>query len=229
MEKALGMFVVLLFALAMTGVAESHWTDNVKIQATVHMGDFVVGWLDIKGTWDNEPGLPVPKDVGKISASLADPKTSVHTGKTIYHTLNVLIDNGYPQYEAWCEADLKNAGTIPAHIVEVNIVPMAGLVIGDEWYDYDGFPLGWELDNAITGKPVLNVELYKFEEVTPPALALLPHSVVCNQIDPCHDIPVYLHIDIKQAGAEECHTYNFSINILAVQWNKAWEYLPTKE
>ena len=222
MKNALGMFVVLLVALAMTGVAVSHWSDNVQVQGTVHMGDFIVGWLDIKGCSDSDDGIP-GKDTAEVNCWLdrESAETSVHHDPpvTVYHTLVVEVENAYPHYWAQCDVDIKNAGTIPAHIVEITVAG-TGLVAVENKWDGNGNPIGWRLDNARTGLEVLNIELYKFglvESVRPKV------SLICNQIDPCQDEVVYLWLEVKQT-AEECHTYEFTIDILAVQWNMAWEW-----
>jgi len=224
MEKALGMFMVLIIALAMTGVAVSHWSDNVQVQGTVHMGDFIVGWLDIKDCSDSDDPFP-GKDLAEVKCRLEDPETSVHHEPpvTIYHTLVVEVENAYPHYWAQCVVDIKNAGTIPAHIVEITVAG-TGLVAVENKWDGNGRPIGWRLDNARSGKEVLNIELYKFLPLADLSVSVRPKmSLICNQIDPCQDEVVYLWLDIKQT-AEECHTYEFTIDILAVQWNMAWEW-----
>ena len=218
-KKMMATFAVLMMALSVAGFAYAHWSDMVYIEGTVEMGDFLVGWLDIKECEDIDLYWPVPKEVATLTCDLQDPETGVHhidpeTGlpETVYHTLVVTVENAYPQYEAYCKVNLKNAGTIPAHIVDVIMIPGPGLVISDVWFDINGNPIGWQLDDATTLLPVLNIELYK---------QLTDLSLVCNQIDPCTAEPVDLWFEVKQDGVEECHTYTFSIEIEAIQWNKA--------
>jgi len=214
MKKAMGMFAALIVSLAMTGVAFAHWSDMVYIEGQVKMGDFLVGWLDIKYCEDSDD---FDKDVADVDCWLEDPEDSVHhePPQTVWHTLVIEVTNAYPQYWAFCKVNLKNAGTIPAHIVDVIMKPGAGLHITTTYFDANGNPVGWELNDDVTGLPVLNIYLYK---------QLTEMSLVCNQIDPCTEEPVDVMIDVKQEGAEECHTYEFSIDILAVQWNKAYEW-----
>ncbi|MEM3737483.1 MAG: hypothetical protein QXJ75_05315 [Candidatus Bathyarchaeia archaeon] len=213
-SKALVLPLVLMMALSVTGVAAAHWSDTVKINGTVYMGDLIVGWDEIIDCWDNENENSPPKDVGDVSCSLSDEERSTHTGKYVYHKLSVNLTNVYPQYEAWCKATLTSAGTIPAHIISATITPGAGLVIGETFYDVNGRVIGWELDNAETGGPVLNVYVTKQETGL---------SLVCNQIDPCDDEAVDVYIDVKQDGTQECHTYTFDIEFEAIQWNKVGE------
>lgn len=219
MRKAIGMFTSLIVALAMTGVAVAHWSDSVQIEGEAHMGDFLVGWLDVKECEDIDLHWPEPKEVADLTCELEDPETGVHHEpvQTVYHTLVVTVENAYPQYEAYCKVNLKNAGTIPAHIVDVIMTPGPGLEISYVDVDGAGNPIGWLLDNAETGDPVLAIELYK---------QLTELSLVCNQLEPCTAEPVDLWLEVIQDGAEECHTYEFSIEIIAWQWNKAGEYVP---
>ena len=218
MKKAIGMFAALATALAMTGVAFAHWSDMVYIEGEVKMGDFLVGWRDIKMCDDSDLYQTPPKEVAALDCWLEDREDSVHhyPPETVWHTLVVVVENAYPQYWAKCKVNLKNAGTIPAHIVDVIMIPGAGLHITTTYTDANGNPVGWELNDDVTGLPVLNIYLYKQETEM---------SLVCNQIDPCTEEPVDVMIDVKQEGAEECHTYTFSIEIVAWQWNKAGEYV----
>ena len=64
------------------------------------------------------------------------------------------------------------------------------------------------------GVPEAIINLYIYKQLTGAPL-------VCNQLDPCTDEPVDIVLEFKQE-AEECHTYRFVIEILAVQWNKAY-------
>jgi len=160
MKNALGMFVVLMVALAMTGVAVAHWSDTVQIEGTVYMGDFIVGWRNIvDNRGEND-------EIASLKCTLEDPETSVHhtPAVTVYHTLKVEIDNAYPEYWARCWVNLKNAGTIPATIVEYKMTPGPGLEIGENlympWVPPSPYSFqGWRLDNADTKKPVMVVKL----------------------------------------------------------------------
>ena len=213
-KKIMATFVVLMFALSIAGFVYAHWSDYVYIEGTVKMGDLIVGWEEIIMCWDNEPDLPIPKDIGDVECDLELPEDSVHHEPpcTVFHKLVVTVTDAYPQYEATCKVTIKNAGTIPAHIINIIMTPGAGLVISSTWDDVNGNPIGWELDDATTGDPVLNIELTK---------QLTGLSLVCNQLDPCTPEEVDLWLEIKQDGAEPCHTYTFSMEIEAIQWNKA--------
>ena len=213
--KKIGLLaLVLVFALGAVGVGYAHWFDEVYIEGTVEMGDFLVGWEDIILEEDSDDDGKDPCD---MVCTLEDPETSVHHEPvaTVHHTLVVYIDNGYPQYWGLNKVTIKNAGTIPAHIVDVIVTPGTGLATATvvSW-DTNGNPVDWELCNA-AGDPVLDLVICKQETGL---------SLICNQLEPCTAEPVDVWVEIKQDGAEECHTYEFSVTIIAVQWNKADEY-----
>jgi hypothetical protein len=213
--KKIGLVVLaLVCALGTLGVSYAHWSDELYIEGTVEMGDFLVGWEDILLEEDSDD---LDKDVCDMVCTLEDPETGVHHEpvQTVYHTLDVYIDNGYPQFRGLNKVTIKNAGTIPAHIVDVIVTPGTGLASAVEAsWDVNGNPIDWELRNA-DGLAVLDLEIYKQETEL---------SLICNQLDPCLAEPVDVWVEIKQDGAEECHTYEFSVTIIAVQWNKADEY-----
>jgi hypothetical protein len=80
-------------------------------------------------------------------------------------------------------------------------------------WDINGNPVDCELYGP--EGLVLDLELYKQETGL---------SLICNQLEPCTAEPVDVLVEIKQDGAEECHTYGFDVEIVVVQWNKADEY-----
>jgi hypothetical protein len=41
------------------------------------------------------------------------------------------------------------------------------------------------------------------------------------QMEPCNAYDVSIDIDFKQE-AEECHTYEFYVEMVAIQWNKLY-------
>jgi hypothetical protein len=229
-KKATALFVTLMMALSAVGVAYATWFDTVQIEGTIHMGDFLVGILDIKECSDSEPP---EKDYSSIECELANPETGVHhidpeTGEpqTVWHTLIVTVNDAYPSIIYLCKFDLKNAGTVPAHIAFVDIIgekkDSNGTVItGLVWNDPEGDGCGslwedWDGSGNVTAGDVevINLCLIKQETGAP---------LVCNQLEPCTEEPVDLIIHLKQE-AQECHIYQFSVTIWALQWN--WPALP---
>jgi hypothetical protein len=226
MEKALGMFTVLLVALAMTGVAVSRWTDNVKIEGTVHMGELIVGFLDNSVTWyETTNGVPEtefdhPKPwVCDATVQLSDFRTSVHhvPPVTVGHKMTIDINNAYPQWDLHIDFVLKNAGTIPATLVDCmgegrDVTDEEDLILTDDW-KWDATLGAWVIDGEVwdeSGHLIMNLHVE----------AHVPEDL---QLEPCNNYPVHIDLDFKQT-AEECHTYTFWAEFVFVQWNKAWEF-----
>ncbi|UCH57361.1 MAG: hypothetical protein JSV18_00070 [Candidatus Bathyarchaeota archaeon] len=137
-----------------------------------------------------------------------------HTLKDGYKMLIFVIHNAYPQYEVhFPTVVLHNIGTIPIHIIAINIwdptgvlnwvwtaPPPASPAEGFFWKDLDGdgvYDPGEE--------EIMNIDIVNF---------------VCVQIDPCQSTKGEVDIDFKQP-AEECHTYYFALEFVGIQWNKA--------
>ena len=210
MKKVMAMFALLMIALSVAGFAYATWSDSVQIEGTVEMGELIFGILDNSvTTWDNEPGLPVPKDVADCWAVLDDFETSVHhePPETVAHVMYITVDNAYPQYEQWIKFALKNAGTIPVHIIEVTITGYDETDMEVLTYD----PVAGGFVDPVQGL-IINFDFYK--------QATLDPVEPCQQIDPCTEEWVEIYMDFKEE-AEPCHTYTFKIYIEAVQWNKA--------
>jgi len=207
--KVMAIFATLIVALSVAGIVYAHWTDSVQIEGTVHMGELIVGILDIKSIEDSDD---LTKDPCDTTVTLDDPQMSVHHDppQTVYHEMYVTVDNGYPQYWVKIKFDLKNAGTIPAHIIALTIVDIPG----DEElvWQYDPLTDTWEGKDPITLDPIINLYIRKQSGA----------PLVCNQLEPCTDEPCDLWFELKQP-AKECHTYDFKIHIEAIQWNK---YVP---
>lgn len=231
-KKIIGMFALLIMTLSVVGFAYATWVDSLEIKGTVHMGDLIVGILDIKEADDNEmekyPDKP-DKWVNDVLVDLFDPEDSVHhtPAVTVFHTMTVRLTVGYPCLKAWVVFDLKNAGSIP---VKIKSITVTGYDVKDgedlTWVDEDADPLtvvggledptGQFTDPAI----VLNLEVWKLPDYVGPGFWGVFEAPIGNQLHPCNDVPVLLWIEVKQE-AEECHTYEFTITIEAAQWN--WE------
>jgi len=226
MEKVIGMFVVLMVALGMTGVAVAAWTDTVQIEGTVKMGELIVGFLDGSVEWyETTNGVPEerfipPKPwVANATVELSDFETSVHHDppQTVGHKMTIDINNAYPQWDLHIDFDLKNAGTIPATLVDIagggrDETDDEDLILTDGW-EWDGEIGAWVIDAEVwdeSGHLIMNLYVE----------AYVPRDL---QLEPCTEYPVHIDLDFKQT-AEECHTYTFWAEFVFVQWNKAWEY-----
>jgi len=230
-KKMFGTFAVLILALSAAGLVYAHWSDMVDIEATVEMGSLTFGFSRIVGSWDWED-YANEKEVGNGVCTLSEPETDVHSGKTVYKLLTFTITAAYPQYWAINKFALDNAGTIPVKIQRVTIILPDGFSAvpspdypGAMWEVYDDRP-----------KMIYNIWLYKQPldwGYTPPDWTICPpwefpgpfgdiygmRALKGNQIEPCNELLTEMLVDPKQ-DAEECHTYTFSIEIEAIQWNK---------
>jgi predicted ribosomally synthesized peptide with SipW-like signal peptide len=231
--KLSAVFMISVMALAGTGIAYAAWYDSVSIEATVHMGDFITGWLKpvevnetTNGVWegDENQAWEAKPWVADTTVMLTTPETSVHhTPKvTVYKKMYINVSNAYPQYDAHIIAKLKNAGTIPGVIC-----PDFKIFMYDE---KDNHELQFRIDSGptwVTGMYGSGYEI-KGAVVDPVVGDIINFDVffevedVIWQIDPCNAYNVTIDIDFKQA-AEECHTYTFTIDIVTIQWNKDYQ------
>jgi hypothetical protein len=226
-EKVMATFAAILITLSMVGVAYAAWYDTVTIKAEVHMGELIVGWLDTYCLLETTNGFPEdeaghgfePKPwVANTTVDFFLPETSVHhdPNVTVYKLLYVLVENAYPQYDVHLKAFLKNAGTIPACLI-----PDFKLVFRDIKDNQDltftitaqGFNgtchyVRGHIDDPVVG-PIINFDL----------MLCIPDPDM--QMEPCTAYDVYIDIDFKQE-AEECHTYTFAVDMVAIQWNKLY-------
>ncbi len=226
----LGTIAIMVVLLSMLGAVYAAWTDTIYIEATAEMGEFLVGILD--GSLEcYETTNDVPEEefkdpkpgVADCVCELSNFETSVHhePPQTVAKLLTIKVTNAYPQYDVHIRFALKNAGTIPAKLVRVD---MTGYDLKDdqeltfkidEWiFDPDEGDKGAWIGSGAVVDPVegaiINFDL----------IVYVPEDY---QLEPCTEYPVELSFDFKQE-AEECHTYEISISILAVQWNKADEF-----
>jgi hypothetical protein len=230
-KKMFGTFAVLIMALSVAGVVYAHWSDFVNVNITVEMGSVTFGFTRILASWDWED-YANEKEVGNGVCTLSKPVTDVHTGKTVYKLLTFNITAAYPQYWAINKFTLDNAGTIPVKIQSVKIILPMGFYYKDS-ADYPGAV--WDVYDA-RNMNVYNIWLYKQPldwGYTPPDWGWCPpwefpgpfgdvygiRALKGNQIEPCSELLSEILVDPKQ-DAEECHTYTFSIEIEAIQWNK---------
>jgi len=125
MKKAMGMFVALILALGMSGLAYATWSETLMISGTVNTGTVDVAWSEVDN-WDTElPG----KDVSWIACEIDAENPNL---------LHVTVTNAYPSIDYYNMVDIHNAGTIPVHLYDVivsNPNPDAVEVDITYWYD----------------------------------------------------------------------------------------------
>ena len=240
--KMIAAFIVTLMALSIFGFVYSAWYDYVYIEGTVHMGELIVGILSdpecpdryievvetTNGYPENERGHDFePKPwVANTTVTLEDFETSVHHDppQTVAHTMNITVDNAYPQYDVHIRGFLKNAGTIPAKLNDC---------------DFEGYDEKDDEELRYTGEWKWNGTAWVFEgeiwdngddNMWDNPLGSVDDVVIINlyvvvfapedmQLEPCNEYPFVITFDFKQE-AEECHTYTFEACFEFIQWNK---------
>lgn len=131
MKKAMGMFVALILALGMSGLAYATWMETLIISGTVNTGTVDVSWSEV-GSWDTDdyPYAPEGKDVSGIRCwiDLKDP-----------NLLHVEVTNAYPSIDYYNVVDIHCDGSIPVHLYEVFVSPTDPAVQVDisYWEDPD--------------------------------------------------------------------------------------------
>jgi hypothetical protein len=230
-KKILATFTILIIALSAAGFAYAHWLDSVLLDGTIDMGSLTFGFTRIVAEWDYEDYMDYPpeKDTGTGVCTLSEEVTDVHTGGTVYKVLTFTITDAYPQYWAINKFTLDNAGTIPIKIQSVTITLPAGFTLVES-IDYPGAM--WDVMDP-DGVLVYNIWLYKEPkdygagwENQPPWEFPGPFGDIYgvralegNQIEPLEELLTEICVDIKQTS-NECHSYTFTIEIEAIQWNK---------
>lgn len=230
-QKVLSMFLATLIATSIMGVTFAHWSDYVTVEGYAEMGSLTFGFTRIVAEWDSEvyEGYPPEKDTGEGVCVLSIPEEDEHTLMTVYKLLTFTITDAYPQYWAINKFTLDNAGTIPLciHSVVLTVDPGFSFVEdpaypGAKFFVYD--------DRALL---VYEIWLYKEPEdygagweIDPPWMFPGPYGDIygvrqlySNQIDPGEELLTEICVYFYQ-DAEQCHTYEFSIEIEGIQWNK---------
>ena len=223
-------FLGLVIALSLTGAGFAHWSDAAKIKGTMQMNSLTLAfdwveppicteyWFDAE-VGQLKVGEYLDKEVGNCTAWYSDNVTDLHTNKPGYKRLNIEVNNAYPQYYVHTTYILHNIGTVPLNIVGRSISgekrdSTGAVVYNLLWYDPDGNYDGslWEdVDNSgnVTAGDLEVINLTWVDRELP------------FQLDPCNKQKQEVDIDFKQA-AEECHSYTIHIDIIAIQWNKAY-------
>jgi hypothetical protein len=229
-KKLVAIPLLIAIALSIFGFTYAHWSDKITIDGTVHMGSLTLAF-------GNVPPIEPPscleyyeidgvlylgeykgKDVGSCSASYSGLVTDEHTEKYGYDTLNILVNNAYPQYYVRTTFRIHNIGTIPIDLAYYEITgekrDSTGKVIynliwyvPDPTYPYKGSL--WEDVNGNKIKDAGDIEVINLEITND-----LP-----IQLEPCHDNKEEIDMDFKQ-GAEECHTYTIHVTAVGIQFNK---------
>ena len=243
-KKIAAIMLIIAITLSAVGIVYAHWSDTATINGNIQMGTLTLAFTTAESPVATEyyhnpvpGGLPEwilgeaeGKDVGSCSANYRDLITDVHTGKPGYKTLNITIDNAYPQYAVHTTFISHNIGTVPLFIYGVSLVGEKKDHTGAHVFDL-------VLDcwvNTTSGH--IEGDIYEDRDssgtVSAGDLLVINFQIVDTlyplQIDPCKSEKQEIDIDFKQE-AEMCHTYLLTFSLLAVQWNKISEITyPTK-
>ncbi len=107
MKRLSILAVVLVVALALTGVAYGLWSTNLLASIDVQTGSVSAKFVNL--VWNEWPEVE-NKDVGTCSVALAADDE-----------LTVKIDNGYPGFGCDLSVVIKNTGSIPVKVQTIQI------------------------------------------------------------------------------------------------------------
>jgi hypothetical protein len=193
------------------------------------MGSITFGFTSIIAEWDAEDyyDYPAIKRTATTVCTMSDRVMDVHTGHYVNKTLTFSMVNATPEYWGINKFTLDNAGTIPVKIQSIN------LILPPDFYSVAGPGIGWDVFNATTDVYVYSIWLYnetlaidvyrQTHPMAPPWIMradLVPIVGLKGiQIDMLGENPAEICVVLPET-AQECHTYTFSIEIEAIQWNK---------
>jgi hypothetical protein len=178
MKKFGLLCLAIVLALGSLGVGFALWSDTLYIEGMVCTGEVDVEWTYC-GCSDVES-----KDVGTITCEIdgSDP-----------HILHFTVDNGYPCYEADCEVEFTNVGTVPVIIEDINIIP-EDFTNASAYGANDGELYVVYVDG-------ISLQLHPFPDE--------PHTSASS-----------LRIHVEQMAQEDT-CYHFDVEILVVQYNES--------
>jgi hypothetical protein len=227
-NKIMTIPIILIVALAFSGVAYAHWFDQVHVEGVVKGGTVNIAFDYAEPPLYSEfhlvagqliPGEYLGKDVGSGTAEYSIEDYDVHTGKLGYQLLTIDIECAYPCYHAYTTYKLHNIGTVPVNICKF-IISGARYTKDPEVFEYD---LLFVPDPNFQYKGTL-WEDRDHDGVVDPAVDVLVINIdVVNglpyQLDPCHTNKGEIDIHFKQE-ASQCHRYYIYVYVLGLQWNK---------
>ena len=222
----MGTLAILIIALSIAGIVYAHWTDTATIKGTVYMGSITFGFTHIIAEWDAEDyeGYVAKKCTASTVCTMSNPVTDVHTLCTVNKTLTFAMVNATPEYWGINKFNISNVGTIPVKIQGITFTLPAGFTL---YKKIDG--IEWQIQNTTSGKEVYEVWLYNETAdvdsfrvaypLAPPWTVGFPLTgIKGTQIDKLGSVPVEMAVYLPET-AQECHTYTFSIELDAIQWN----------
>jgi len=205
-KKLIALPLLIAIALSIAGYAYAHWYDEIKINGEVHMASCTLAFMELEPCveyyWKDGvryPGEPMGKEVANPTSWLTEEVTDVHSGKTGWKKMYILVENAYPCYEVHCTFVVRNIGTIPLDITGMTIIDLTGELTFTGRGTYDD---PWVGKNA-AGDEVINIWSI---------------NLVGEQMEPCIPEKAELDMHLKQPS-EECHHYFFEVAIEYEQYD----------
>ncbi|GAI40709.1 unnamed protein product, partial [marine sediment metagenome] len=104
MKKVMGIFVFLVVALLMVGVAVAYWSDSIQIEGTAHMAGMALVFDNseppVCTEFYNIDGVLTPGElygnVGETTCCYQGEITDPHSGNWVYENMIIIIENAYP-------------------------------------------------------------------------------------------------------------------------------------
>lgn len=112
------MVMVMVFALALSGIAYAAWTDTLYINGTVATGNLDAMFIPATNPTDNDPS---GCDVGTVAAEIGDLTGDTDGDSGTADKLTVTLDNAYPGYIATIPYTIQNTGSIPVKLSEITL------------------------------------------------------------------------------------------------------------
>ncbi|NLB51604.1 MAG: hypothetical protein GX808_01520 [Syntrophomonadaceae bacterium] len=241
MKKIRILALLMVFAFAALGGAYAMWSDSLVIDETVKTGNLDVtflpdksfnpdpgpnyeGYINISdpygvyGTTADGEGLDeldqgndnANKNIGQIEYKIKKQQDDEGAFSNVNDLMTITLKNGYPGYQERIFTTIKNVGTVPAKfdIDTINALSIKDDLLVEIWFD------------AVPTLQKDNGADYMVWTNDPGCDN--PYSAVKlegYQIDPGEEIPVAIYTRVRQA-AEQKTTYDFSIELKAIQWNE---------
>ena len=213
MKKMKILALVMVVAFAAVGGAYALWYDTLLIEETVNTGRVDVNFTEVCGSdWGcnyavqaGGPGVNVYQ--GSLdSMDPGNPNESKNIGckdRTIINngnTLSMTLTNGYPGYQEFVDATIKNEGTVPVKFMFKLTGDPDGII-----HDAVTNPNGW-----------LIVEIK--------AVGVNGAAIEGYQLDPDKELRIKIKQRVRQIAPQGATT-TFEYTIQSVQWNE-YDFYP---
>jgi predicted ribosomally synthesized peptide with SipW-like signal peptide len=189
MKKRAVLILGLALMIAAAGVVYAHWTDTLKVEATINTGDLAVLWTDVftddDGVGDCGEEIGDPAIWGGGIGDPADFSTcdtpALRYDKNVAScevaavgdgsdTFVLTINNAYPSYHCTIFSTFTNTGSVPVKVqsVETTIDP-GGMVLGEDayWHTEIGTGCGLQIDPGEEYTTVNHFHLMQYDDGDP--------------------------------------------------------------